>query len=493
MTLTLYGLLGVRRDADDSLIRSAYRRRALATHPDKGGQAALFLEVVHAFEVLSDRGKRAAYDDELYRADSHDGLDSQASTCDTDSQSPAEGAAREAPVAYEGFGPAEERRAAAMWKDFLAYAPEERGRHAEELSYRTTEVLLSYARSHACSGGAPMVAFDAPAATGSQESGGSGDQSAPAESCGVALLAFGGPVQDAGLDIAAAEGSLAGTGTDSSVGGPSSSQRSSAKRGLESQAGQCIAAREQVWICLEQFKLCTGTSSDLDEAINWHIMLVRIKQLFHERMQKGDGFDEALRAAVPTVLDEHAAEGGTDPRLRYVTEYATPDVVFTPTTRDLDTGLRHHAELGRLRRASAGRTEVLDAIRQMTVASHAAAEDQKALVDLLEQQLKTFRRALLRGQHSERPEGINAAFLGTGSNRKAAVYAEIWQPSPDGRELQLLCRGPRHRRMDEAISDLEAMRRAQAGAGGDAAAKLEARRLYEKEMKKEMDSKANSG
>ncbi|CAE8636566.1 unnamed protein product [Polarella glacialis] len=43
-------------------VRSAYRRAALATHPDKGGDSAAFLLVVRAFEVLSDHIARQKYD-----------------------------------------------------------------------------------------------------------------------------------------------------------------------------------------------------------------------------------------------------------------------------------------------------------------------------------------------------------------------------------------------------------------------------------------------
>ena len=39
--------------ATDNEIRSAYRRRALSTHPDKGGSAEAFRSVVSAFETLT--------------------------------------------------------------------------------------------------------------------------------------------------------------------------------------------------------------------------------------------------------------------------------------------------------------------------------------------------------------------------------------------------------------------------------------------------------
>ena len=45
------GLLGVGRDATNEEVRKAYHRKALASHPDKGGSAAAFQAVKEAFEV----------------------------------------------------------------------------------------------------------------------------------------------------------------------------------------------------------------------------------------------------------------------------------------------------------------------------------------------------------------------------------------------------------------------------------------------------------
>ena len=58
----LYQTLDLLPSATDSEIRSAYRRCALSTHPDKGGSAEAFRSVVTAFETLIDRSQRAAYD-----------------------------------------------------------------------------------------------------------------------------------------------------------------------------------------------------------------------------------------------------------------------------------------------------------------------------------------------------------------------------------------------------------------------------------------------
>jgi curved DNA-binding protein CbpA len=60
-----YVVLGVRRRASPEEIARAYRRAALATHPDGGGSGAgseRFRAVSDAYHVLRDPGRRAGYD-----------------------------------------------------------------------------------------------------------------------------------------------------------------------------------------------------------------------------------------------------------------------------------------------------------------------------------------------------------------------------------------------------------------------------------------------
>ncbi|MBV8845366.1 MAG: molecular chaperone DnaJ [Bryobacterales bacterium] len=61
-----YEVLGVSRDADDQVIKTAYRKLALQHHPDRnpGSREAeeKFKEAAEAYSVLSDSQKRAAYD-----------------------------------------------------------------------------------------------------------------------------------------------------------------------------------------------------------------------------------------------------------------------------------------------------------------------------------------------------------------------------------------------------------------------------------------------
>lgn len=61
-----YDTLGVQRSASESEIKKAYRRLAMKYHPDRNANdpsaEVKFKEAKEAYDVLSDQGKRAAYD-----------------------------------------------------------------------------------------------------------------------------------------------------------------------------------------------------------------------------------------------------------------------------------------------------------------------------------------------------------------------------------------------------------------------------------------------
>lgn len=56
-----YNVLGVAKNAGADNIKKAYRKKAMQTHPDKGGNEDTFKQVSAAYDLLSDPAKKAAY------------------------------------------------------------------------------------------------------------------------------------------------------------------------------------------------------------------------------------------------------------------------------------------------------------------------------------------------------------------------------------------------------------------------------------------------
>jgi DnaJ family protein A protein 2 len=57
-----YELLEISKEASNSDIKKAYRKKVLKEHPDKGGSAEKFADIQKAYETLQDPQLRAAYD-----------------------------------------------------------------------------------------------------------------------------------------------------------------------------------------------------------------------------------------------------------------------------------------------------------------------------------------------------------------------------------------------------------------------------------------------
>ena len=64
--MDLYQQLGVKRGASEAEIKKAYRSLAKQLHPDRNKDnpkaAERFAEITHAYDLLSDKDKRARYD-----------------------------------------------------------------------------------------------------------------------------------------------------------------------------------------------------------------------------------------------------------------------------------------------------------------------------------------------------------------------------------------------------------------------------------------------
>lgn len=62
LSASAYEILAVAPDVDDDALRRAYRLRLRQTHPDTGGDAAVFVQVQRAWELIGTPEARAAYD-----------------------------------------------------------------------------------------------------------------------------------------------------------------------------------------------------------------------------------------------------------------------------------------------------------------------------------------------------------------------------------------------------------------------------------------------
>lgn len=60
---TYYDALGVKPSAKKKVIKRAYYKLAMKTHPDKGGDKEAFQKIGEAYQVLSDPSKRKKYDE----------------------------------------------------------------------------------------------------------------------------------------------------------------------------------------------------------------------------------------------------------------------------------------------------------------------------------------------------------------------------------------------------------------------------------------------
>ncbi|UYO97078.1 DnaJ domain-containing protein [Microbacterium sp. M28] len=62
LSASAYEVLGVAPDVDEDTLRRAYRLRLRETHPDTGGDAAAFIQVQHAWELIGTAEARLAYE-----------------------------------------------------------------------------------------------------------------------------------------------------------------------------------------------------------------------------------------------------------------------------------------------------------------------------------------------------------------------------------------------------------------------------------------------
>ena len=77
MTINLYDELGLKKNATQDEIKSAYRRLVKQHHPDAGGEKERFLSIQDAWETLNDPFKKEQYDKKLFSSQQSSNLNNE--------------------------------------------------------------------------------------------------------------------------------------------------------------------------------------------------------------------------------------------------------------------------------------------------------------------------------------------------------------------------------------------------------------------------------
>ncbi|CAE7231865.1 DNAJ1 [Symbiodinium sp. CCMP2592] len=294
---SFYEALNVSRSAAEVELRSAYRRQALATHPDKGGTSEAFRLVVEAFETLADPVRRAAYDIQLVNAGATRTEGRVAGPGGHDAEEPqppakrASGeAARSATKKAKGKNGSATRASPGAEKpsDSREQPPEECKDHAtwvRELLALSQPALRVRIKSMSVEVLRKLLEF--------LDSGGEIDSSeehseeAPKEPNEPLLTICGIANEDDATDEEAHEGAV----RDGDLQGRGRKPR----RGIWGDKHDgCYTTS----VGFEGVAAFSQRSVDLDKIIDMHISLVRMRQRFYEHRASGRSFREALSDAV---------------------------------------------------------------------------------------------------------------------------------------------------------------------------------------------------
>lgn len=148
-----YEVLGVSPETDDEELRRAYRLRLRQTHPDTGGDAAVFIRVQRAWQIVGTPEGRAAY----HRARGGDGSDPATEWAGWQAPPP-RGDTRPRARSYGEPGAWRRQRYLSQLREWAGedvadpYAPSVVGAAPRELRRLLADALAEEATAHAVSG-----------------------------------------------------------------------------------------------------------------------------------------------------------------------------------------------------------------------------------------------------------------------------------------------------------------------------------------------------
>eukprot|EP00931_Biecheleriopsis_adriatica_P046900 TRINITY_DN2698_c0_g1_i1.p1 TRINITY_DN2698_c0_g1~~TRINITY_DN2698_c0_g1_i1.p1 ORF type:complete len:931 (-),score=215.89 TRINITY_DN2698_c0_g1_i1:95-2767(-) len=316
-----YGQLCLSRSASHQAVCAAYRRRALQTHPDKGGSHDAYILVREAFEVLSDPSQRAEYDAALRASGGQDGLLSSG------------------PAAVPSSGP-----------------PSSRGQEA----------------SRSAASGPLALAADTPRREAARTIVSMMDLP---ESAWAAV------VEQQGVEVLEAcrqqlqksrEGpNTRGKAAKESVEGDTGN-RGPAVRGLyETKRGHW-----EVSLSIRRVQFAVFNIADIDKAHDWHVALVELRRKVEDNSKSGMPERRAFREAVDDAYE-------ADPELRIVLSFRVniregQKVINGPFTHRLETALQLRNRVQQLRDMHAENSDVEREIRDAKLYEKKQRDLQKA-------------------------------------------------------------------------------------------------------------------
>jgi len=472
----LYATLGILRTCSDLEIRAAYKRRALETHPDKGGSHNSFLKVIQAFTALSDPVERAKYDANLKLRQDSDGTTLPPAERCPKARKPSSPAkpqkkvpTKRSPEAFASPAPeAPASEAKAIWQRWLDAPEEEWEDKFGSITYRMSSKVLEIGK----------LSFKV------SQSG-----ETPKRKPGRKRLRS---ILDVPHKNAARTRRM---------------QKHIRKVGSDN--FHCI-------MCFRYLEVGTSSSHSLEEAIDWHICLTRFQQMMEKTLDQGgddDSYSE-IPKALQSVLQDHLDQGGTAPKLTFSLRvyiknesdrldgsrgthrlrrlFRTPNLVWVLKAHQkicglLQQGDRHAAleAMKQLREESISNSVQRKCRASRDLKQHHAAvkaqQQREKAAKLLEdakneqrrrrlfQRLQAWQRTFkLRGVL---PEGIDAARVDFGLGREWCCFATL------DADLQ----GPMRASVKEAAKDLAHLKRIHSLKGPELALQ-EAERLDAKAM-----------
>lgn len=353
----LYKTLDLLPTATDNEIRSAYRRCALSTHPDKGGSAEAFRSVVHAFKILVDASRRAAYD-QLLRCRSK-----SSSTAPEKKAPPRNKRKAESSTSTAKPAVAKDKPKRAPAKD--ARAPKESPKQHKSQPPQNTEMnsnmgcnpmdhqelyrrLLRLLKKQALEELEKLSEEDLNAFAqflASQEADEILSKLCESRRCKPRILALQDLPKTRKLSAVRAVSKKRFTNKTPKAPKRKTLVKTDANRPARAakplvKGISCNKRNNnyQTHICLcTNLMIMTQTVKDLGAAIDMHISLVQIRQHVEVGLEEGKDFRQVALDAMEAVRKERAAAGAEEMRLSFRSAFRKK---YTLTTHDLDTAIQ---------------------------------------------------------------------------------------------------------------------------------------------------------